>query len=77
MLIEQLFAKQKELWASDPEFARLLGVSYATWNQTRKGQRRIGLKLIAAAAATFPDLEETATQALKQRAKNETTILKA
>jgi hypothetical protein len=30
MLIEQLFAKQKELWASDPEFARLLGVSYAT-----------------------------------------------
>lgn len=49
----------REDW-SDREMARQLRVSAATWNRIRRGERGIGVDVLACAMARFPEYNAVA-----------------
>jgi plasmid maintenance system antidote protein VapI len=59
-MLSQLIQKQKEIGATDQEFAEIMGVSSKLWNFIRNGHRRLTERTIIKAATSFPDLRETA-----------------
>lgn len=55
-LIKRLVEIQRELDASDRQFAAKLGVDWSFWSYARKGERAAGRKLIEGACRAFPEV---------------------
>jgi len=55
-LVTILTAKQKTASQSDTAFARNLNVSRQTWGCLKRGQRRMGDKVLNCILKTYPEL---------------------
>jgi len=55
-IIKKLSQRQEQLALTDLEFSKRLGISRALWSMTRKGEKRVGQKLITGIMKAFPDL---------------------
>jgi hypothetical protein len=63
-LIEQLSEQQAIRGLNDGAFARVLGVSRATWILTKNGDLPIGISLLRGVLKEFPGLKDEVLAAL-------------
>jgi len=57
-IIRALQEKKEQLELSNAALARRMGISRSAWTMISRGDRNIGIALLAGIARTFPDLND-------------------